>query len=216
MLIRSRHQSENFSACRLPAFNQKQEQILQGAMRVFLREGYSRTSMDRVSSEAGVSKQTIYSYFGDKARLFTALLEWVTVANYSDIMYVDENYSEPETFLRSFTETYFTKIVDNEHYLGLFQLIVTESQRFPELAKLYTQVVIQRGRQLLVNFFNHHPDLGITDPEATAHIFMGSLVSYIMVQELLYGKEIMPLSRDRILDSLIKLIVPIPIQSESD
>ncbi|WP_269086332.1 hypothetical protein [Trichormus sp. NMC-1] len=41
--------------------------------------------------------------------------------------------------------------------------------------------------------FAFHPELGINDPEATAQIFFGSLVSYVMVQEMLYGKEMMPL-----------------------
>ena len=45
---------------------QKQEQILQGAMQVFLAQGYEGTSMDRIAAAAGVSKHTIYSYFHDK------------------------------------------------------------------------------------------------------------------------------------------------------
>ncbi|MDP5016006.1 MAG: TetR/AcrR family transcriptional regulator, partial [Dolichospermum sp.] len=60
---------------------------------------------------------------------------------------------------------------------------------------------------MLSQYFVLHPELGITDPEATAQIFFGSLVGYMMVQEMLYGKEIMPLSRDRILDSLMNLIL---------
>ncbi|MEH1785871.1 MAG: hypothetical protein V7L23_09880 [Nostoc sp.] len=67
--------------------------------------------------------------------------------------------------------------------------------------------MIQRGRQLLSQYFVSHPELGITDPEATAQIFFGSLVSYVIVQEMLYGKEMMSLSRDRILDSLISLLL---------
>lgn len=76
-------------------------------------------------------------------------------------------------------ETYFTKVASNPEYLALFRLIITESERFPELAKLYTQTVIQRGRKLLSQYFASHPELGITDPEATAQIFFGSLVSYV-------------------------------------
>ena len=55
-------------------YTPKQEMILQGAVRVFLQLGYAGTSMDRVASEAGVSKQTIYSNFQDKEGLFTALM----------------------------------------------------------------------------------------------------------------------------------------------
>ncbi|QLE48475.1 TetR/AcrR family transcriptional regulator [Nostoc sp. C057] len=192
---------------RLRALTQKQEQILRGAMQVFLRDGYAGTSMDRVSAEAGVSKQTIYSHFQDKERLFKALIERVTIASFQGIFCTEDLYGEPAILLREIAEAYLIKVADNPDYLGLFRLIITESQRFPELAKLYTQTVIQRGRLLLSQYLASHPELGITDPEATAQIFFGSLVSYVMVQEMLYGKEMMPLSRDRILDSLMSLVL---------
>jgi AcrR family transcriptional regulator len=191
----------------LKAITQKQEQILQGAMQVFLKDGYAGTSMDRVSAEAGVSKQTIYSHFQDKEGLFKALIERVTIASFQDIFCAKDLHNEPAIFLREIAETYFTKVASNPEYLALFRLIITESERFPELAKLYTQTVIQRGRKLLSYYFVSHPELGITDPEATAQIFFGSLVSYVMVQEMLYGKEMMSLSRDRILNSLMSLVL---------
>ncbi|OKH52099.1 TetR family transcriptional regulator [Calothrix sp. HK-06] len=187
--------------------NQKQEQILQGAMRVFLSTGYSGTSMDKVSAEARVSKQTIYSHFGDKQGLFKALMEWVTVANFHSVFCGEEFKDEPAVFLRRLGETFFTKVADNPDYLGLFRVMVSESERFPELAKLYTQTVIQQGRSLMSEYFLSHPELKLNDPDAVAQIFFGSLVSHIVVQEMLYGKELMPLSRARLLDSLIKLVL---------
>jgi AcrR family transcriptional regulator len=199
--------SQSETLPRLKASNQKQEQILQGAMQVFLRDGYAGTSMDRVSAEAGVSKQTIYSHFQDKEGLFKALIERVTIASFRGLFCTEDLHGEPAIILREIAETYFTKVADNPEYLALFRLIITESQRFPELAKLYTQTVIQRGRKLLSQYFASHPELGINDPEATAQIFFGSLVSYVMVQEMLYGKEMMSISRDRILDSLMSLVL---------
>ncbi|BAY15104.1 TetR family transcriptional regulator [Nostoc sp. HK-01] len=191
----------------LPAITQKQEQILQGAIRVFLREGYARTSMDRVSAEAGVAKQTIYSHFRDKEGLFKALMERLTLTCFQSIFSNTELHGEPESLLRQVGETYLTKVAENPDYLALLRLIITEAQNFPELAKLYNQTVVQRGRLLLSQYFASHPELGITDPEAIAHIFMGSLVSYVIIQEMLYGKELMDLSRDRLLDSLMNLVM---------
>ncbi|MBE9205747.1 TetR/AcrR family transcriptional regulator [Nostoc sp. LEGE 06077] len=191
----------------LPAITQKQEQILQGAIRVFLREGYARTSMDRVSAEAGVSKQTIYSHFGDKEGLFKALMERLTLTCFQSIFSNTQLHGEPEGLLRQVGEIYLTKVAENPDYLALLRLIITESQNFPELAKLYNQTVVQRGRLLLSEYFTAHPELGIIDPEAIAHIFMGSLVSYVIIQEMLYGKELTSLSRDRLLDSLMNLVM---------
>ena len=58
-------------------------------------------------------------------------------------------HGEPAILLREVAETYLTKVAENPDYLALFRIIITESERFPELAKLYTQTVIQRGRHLL-------------------------------------------------------------------
>lgn len=52
---------------------EKAEQILQGALSEFLVHGYAGSTMDRIAKSAGVSKQTLYSYFGDKEGLFYSL-----------------------------------------------------------------------------------------------------------------------------------------------
>ncbi len=186
--------------------NQKREQILQGAMQVFLKSGYAGTSMDRVATEAGVSKQTIYSHFQDKDGLFKALMEQVTIDRFRSVFCIDDFEGDPAVRLRQLADTYLTKVADH-NYLALTRIIISESERFPELARLWTRTVIQRGRGLLAGYFNAHPELGITDPEAMAHIFFGSLVSFVLTQEMLHGKELVPLERDRIVNSLINLVL---------
>lgn len=190
----------------IPAYTPKQEAILQGAVRVFLKLGYAGTSMDRVAAEAGVSKQTIYSHFQDKEGLFKALMERMTIRRFQAAFHTKTLQGEPKVMLRQFAETYLNKIVD-EDYLALFRVIFAESVRFPELAKLYGRTVIQQGRQLVSDYFHRHSELGFTDPEAIAQIFVGSLVSYVIAQEIFYGKETIPLSRDRIIDSLLALML---------
>ena len=48
----------------------KRTAILEAAKRLFVQHGYEGTSMDAVAAEAGVSKLTVYSHFGDKDSLF--------------------------------------------------------------------------------------------------------------------------------------------------
>jgi len=52
----------------------KRAAILAAARDLFARNGVDRVSMDAVSAEAGVSKATVYEYFGDKRRLFLEIL----------------------------------------------------------------------------------------------------------------------------------------------
>lgn len=48
----------------------KRAAILQAATRMFVTQGFEGVSMDEIAAEAGVSKLTVYSHFGDKETLF--------------------------------------------------------------------------------------------------------------------------------------------------
>lgn len=48
----------------------KRAAIMEAAKRLFVEQGYEGVSMDQIASEAGVSKLTVYSHFGDKENLF--------------------------------------------------------------------------------------------------------------------------------------------------
>jgi AcrR family transcriptional regulator len=52
----------------------KRAAIIAGALEVFAREGFSRSSIDAIATASGVSTRTIYKHFTDKAALFAAVL----------------------------------------------------------------------------------------------------------------------------------------------
>ena len=49
----------------------KRAAILEAAKRMFVSHGFEGVSMDQIAAEAGVSKLTVYSHFGDKEALFS-------------------------------------------------------------------------------------------------------------------------------------------------
>ena len=53
----------------------KRAAILAAAKRLFVQQGFEGVSMDQIAGEAGVSKLTVYSHFGDKRGLFTSAVE---------------------------------------------------------------------------------------------------------------------------------------------
>jgi TetR/AcrR family transcriptional repressor of mexJK operon len=52
----------------------KRAAILDAAKRLFTTHGFDGVSMDQIATEAGVSKLTVYSHFGDKESLFGAAI----------------------------------------------------------------------------------------------------------------------------------------------
>ena len=54
---------------------EKQENILEAALRLFASEGYNATSTKKVAKEAGVSEGLIFRHFGNKEGLLMAILD---------------------------------------------------------------------------------------------------------------------------------------------
>ncbi|MFT4180207.1 MAG: TetR/AcrR family transcriptional regulator [Thermomonas sp.] len=61
--------------------------ILDAAKRLFLLNGFDGTSMDQIAAEAGVSKLTVYSHFGDKDKLFAEAVRAHCEQNLPDALF---------------------------------------------------------------------------------------------------------------------------------
>jgi TetR/AcrR family transcriptional regulator len=53
------------------------QKLLTAARREFARNGLAGARVDEIAERAGVNKQLVYHYFGDKDALYLAVLEWV-------------------------------------------------------------------------------------------------------------------------------------------
>lgn len=189
--------------------NEKTEAILKGAMEEFLAHGYAATSMDRVAKAAGVSKATVYSHFGDKEGLFNALIQTLAKDKFQTAIGLKEPQSleeDPKIVLRQLATKLLDNAVSDRTFQNFIRIIIGESGRFPELAKAYVNNVAKPAIEILTQYFQSHPNLNLPDEEATVRIFMGTLIYYIMLQELMHGKDIIPLESDRLVDALADLI----------
>ncbi|MGP1373869.1 MAG: TetR/AcrR family transcriptional regulator [Almyronema sp.] len=186
----------------------KQAQILQGALEIFLEGGYEGTSMDRVAAAAGVSKVTIYKHFQDKEGLFTALIEQVTLQRFQTVFSTLSWAEQPTVVLHQVATKLLAMLATDEEYIAFLRLVIGESGRFPALAQLFVRALPQKVLLLLSQYFAAHPELNLPHAEATARIFIGSLISYVMMQKILHGQDMMPMESAVMIDSLIKLIVP--------
>lgn len=189
---------------------EKAEAILAGAMQEFLACGYAATSMDRVASTAGVSKATIYSHFQDKEGLFNALIQQLVQTKFRTIF----GPANPQA-LQGGPAVVLTQVANNmldsgmgdPQFLNFMRLIMGESGRFPELARAFVRNIDASACQFFKQYlYAQAEELHLIDPEATARIFIGAIVHYMIVQEMLHGADIMPMERDRLINSLIHLI----------
>ena len=104
----------------------REAEILSAALAVFLHSGYGASTIDELAAAARVTKRTVYSYFGDKAELFNAMVRQLAAAVSLDAAWDDDTL-----------ETLAARIVGrlySDELVGLHRLVIAESARFPELA----------------------------------------------------------------------------------
>ena len=188
----------------------KADAILEGAMREFLAHGYAATSMDRVAAAAGVSKATVYSHFRDKEGLFNALVEHLAGERFRGVfaaLGAGRGRERAEAALRRLALSLLEIPLKDEHFLSFMRLIVGESGRFPELARAYVGHIAKPVIENLSRYLKSRPELRLRDPEATARVFVGTLVYFVIVQEALHGKKLLPMKRERLVGNLVSLII---------
>ncbi len=60
------------------AQDQKQERIIQAAIKRFAHFGVSKTTMSEIAADLSLSKASLYYYFPDKLNLYAAVLQHIT------------------------------------------------------------------------------------------------------------------------------------------
>lgn len=68
----------------------KRAAILDAAKALFVEQGYTGVSMDSIAAQAGVSKLTVYSHFGDKETLFTEAVQSTCMEMLPDALFVTD------------------------------------------------------------------------------------------------------------------------------
>jgi TetR/AcrR family transcriptional regulator, regulator of autoinduction and epiphytic fitness len=186
---------------------EKWEQILQGAMQEFLAHGYAGTSMEKVAISAGVSKPTVYSYFKDKEVLFQALIENLAKKKFNSTFGSEPLEGKPEIVLRNLAVTTLKHMDEDEEFDCFMRVIIGESGRFPELAKVCVLNLFKPVLEVISQYLVFHPELKITDPQAAALLFLSTLAHYHISQDLLHGKEVIPMERERMVDILMDFML---------
>lgn len=114
----------------------KYDQVLEGARKVFMRDGFEGASVDDIAREAGVSKATLYSYFPDKRLLFMEVAKTECARQADEALEVLDLTAPPEVVLRGAAER-IVAFMSSEFGQRVFRICVAESDRFPQLGPAF-------------------------------------------------------------------------------
>jgi AcrR family transcriptional regulator len=176
-----------------PRARAKQEQILQAARALFLERGFAGASTDALATTAGVSKETLYTYFPSKEVLLAAVLEHL-IADFAR-QRLPVPMGAPKisslTELRQSLLVTAGRILDSlmqPDYLALVRVIIAELPRFPQLGQLFRLTVAEQVLQNATSLLEHAQAqhlVRVVDREAAARMFVGPLLIYVLLDGLL-------------------------------
>jgi TetR/AcrR family transcriptional repressor of mexJK operon len=177
-----------------PRARAKRDQILAGARRVFLRNGFAAASTDAIAAEAKVSKRTLYVYYPSKEELFAGIMRELSLENPQTraLESMEEMTPGSEEELRRDLLELANKIVATmmqPGYLALLRTTIADTHRFPQLGGLFRATVPERAMRSFAVFIERSRERGVVgsgvDGETAARMFVGPLLTYAVLDGLL-------------------------------
>lgn len=172
----------------------KRAAIVRAALDVFVREGYARASVDAIAQTAGVSKRTIYDYYGDKERLFLSAVAETQAAQTASFQELLDRTLGPttreadlETALTSFGRAFATEIARSAERAAVLRLMIAEASHFPALLQPPPEDrPVQHALADRLATLGKQGLLEIPDPDEAAE-FLGLLVTGRVNHRSWYG-----------------------------
>lgn len=188
----------------------KFDQVLEGARKVFLRDGFERASVDDIAREAGVSKATIYAYFPDKQLLFLEVARCECHRQTTEA----EASVEGEVSLRQALTIAAERIVRflmSEFGQRMFRIVVGEGERFPGLGREFYEYGPGLIHQRLVYHMGCYietGDLAIDDLDLAADQF-AHLCKAGIHEKLIFGmaQSITPEDVHRVVHGAVDMFI---------
>lgn len=176
-----------------PRAQAKKDQIRRAAQKLFLERGFTGVSTNTISLAAGVSKETLYKYFPNKEALLAECLEQLIADFSTEASSTDQRQINSREELRrallQMAQGLTTNLTQPD-YLSLVRVIITETPRLPQLGRLFRNAVPENAFRRVVGLLEAAEKQGVvrsTDAEAAARMFVGPLLTYVLIDGLFVG-----------------------------
>jgi TetR/AcrR family transcriptional regulator len=186
----------------------RRQQILEAALRVFSQKGFIQATNKDIAREAGITPGLIYHYFENKEKLLKAAIE-----EHSPLRLIHSLPSElfeqsPEVFLR-FMALQLLTIIEDEHFVRLMRVFLPQAIYHPELTS-FNIPAMQEVAGFLERYLAAKMESGEmtrTDASLAAQIFGGSLMALVIRRQLLHDPLALQYTQEQIVESVVTVVL---------
>ena len=184
----------------------RKEQIMDAALRVFAQKGFTRATNREIAREAGVTSGLIYHYFDSKDALLKTIIEQRSPLQMVRDLSPQMLAMPPEALLRLIVGQMLA-IVEDERFVQLLRVYLPEAIYSPEVSSLGA-TSIQEATRLLEEYFTAKMESGELRQENTglsAQLVMGSVMSLVLRRQILHDPDALRYTHEEIVDSIVRI-----------
>jgi AcrR family transcriptional regulator len=184
----------------------RREQIMEAALRVFAEKGYPNTSNKDIAREAGITPGLIYHYFESKEALLKAIF-----ADRSPQKVIrsipPEMLEQPPAFFLRFLFTQMLISVEDPKFMALLRIYLPEAIYHPEMAPFVTSIIAE-GSNFLESYLSAQVEAGAlrkTDSRLVTSLVMGSIMDIALRRQVIHEPLTRQYSQEQIVEGLVSL-----------
>jgi TetR/AcrR family transcriptional regulator, mexJK operon transcriptional repressor len=165
-----------------PRSADKREEVLDIASENFLSKGFDGTSINVMARDAGISKESIYRYFGSKEDLFLAVVER-ELSVYRKGMMETANYYQGETMLEALqiVAESTLKSASNARTLALRRLVFQMSAHGSKVGSHYFQAGPDIAYKNLTQLFEYYKPVSDFTVDELSRYFISMVLHRTML-----------------------------------
>jgi len=172
----------------------RREQIIDAALRVFAEKGFARATNSEIACEAGnMTPGLIYYYFKSKEDLLKVVLQERSPLRDSTQIYPEMLELPPDALLPLVVERLLA-VMESERFISMMRVILPEMLHgTTELSPIVLNC-FQRLTAYLRHMLQIQRDKGILradlDPSATAQLITNSLIGIVLCRQILCNHSV--------------------------
>ena len=187
-------------------------QILAAATLVFARKGFDRATVSEIAQAAGLAEGSIYNYFRSKEELLVHIprqLAQPVLAPLLEQAPMPATAAEIEAFLLRLATAMVARVRANASFLKVFfsalpHLSPAGRDTYMQLLPVYATSALERVLRKGIRAGYLRQDL---NPVIAARVLPGMLMFFLMVQEVLIGRRMVPYGYDEIIPEAVRLFL---------
>ncbi|MGB9698096.1 MAG: TetR family transcriptional regulator [Thermodesulfobacteriota bacterium] len=187
---------------------ERQEQIIQGAMRIFADKGFRGTTTREIAQRLGISEALMFKYFPSKEALYRAIIKKRT-DRAEEMLFPQEiiQAKDDRQVFQAIATNLIERNVQDPNFMRLLHFSALEGH---ELARLFFTNHAQKKIKLLARYIEQRIKEGVfrhVSPELAAQAFLGMIIHYVQARELFGLKRWRRFSPAEVIETFVQIFL---------